>query len=113
MTRKNEKAMLIDTTVGKNIDRLRLAKGWSNSILADKIDVTHQQVAKYIKGTNRVSAGRLQLIADAFYIPVAELFPAKEDEAPMRNRLTLELIRGFNNLNPLSQEAIVKLVRAL
>lgn len=113
MTRKNRKATLIDTTVGENIEALKLAKGWSNKELADKIDVTHQQVQKYIKATNRVSAGRLQLIADAFYIPVADLFPISEIEVPTRSRITLELIRGFNNLSPKSQDAIVTLLRSL
>jgi len=32
----------------------------SQSVLADQLDLTFQQVQKYEKGTNRVGAGRMQ-----------------------------------------------------
>ena len=113
MARKNEKIKAVDITVGKNVEDLRLANGWSRIDLGDKIDVTHQQVLKYTNGTNRISAGRLQLIADAFFVPVADLFTANTNVAPKRNRIILELIRGFNDLTPQQQDIIVNLVRSM
>ncbi|MEA2875530.1 MAG: hypothetical protein QOF14_726 [Hyphomicrobiales bacterium] len=59
-----------DIEIGRKIRALRLERGLSQSGLADGIDLTFQQVQKYEKGTNRVSAGRLQRIADMLNTPV-------------------------------------------
>src|SRR5262249_22574510 len=53
-----------DVEIGRKIRALRLQRGLSQTSLADGIGLTFQQVQKYEKGTNRVSAGRLQKIAD-------------------------------------------------
>ena len=59
-----------DVEIGRKIRALRLQRGLSQSSLADGIGLTFQQVQKYEKGTNRVSAGRLQKIADMLDTPV-------------------------------------------
>src|SRR5947208_13920437 len=59
-----------DIEIGRKIRALRLERGLSQSGLADGIDLTFQQVQKYEKGTNRVSAGPLQRIADILNTPV-------------------------------------------
>ena len=114
MARKSDRTIQIDSTIGENIWTIRLSKGMSRQQLSDQIDCTHQQTQKYEKGTNRISGGRLQLIANAFGMEVGDLFPVNNNNIDnKRNRLTIELVRGFNNLNPKAQEAIVKLVRSL
>jgi transcriptional regulator with XRE-family HTH domain len=42
--------------------------------LAERLGVTFQQIQKYEKGTNRVGAGRLPLIAEIFNVPIDALF---------------------------------------
>jgi transcriptional regulator with XRE-family HTH domain len=59
-----------DLEIGRKIRALRLERGLSQSGLAEGIGLTFQQVQKYEKGTNRVSAGRLQRIADMLNMPV-------------------------------------------
>ena len=59
-----------DVEIGRKIRALRLERGLSQSGLADGIGLTFQQVQKYEKGTNRVSAGRLQKIAEMLNTPV-------------------------------------------
>ena len=59
-----------DVEIGRKIRALRLERGLSQSGLADGIGLTFQQVQKYEKGTNRVSAGRLQRIAEVLEMPV-------------------------------------------
>jgi transcriptional regulator with XRE-family HTH domain len=59
-----------DLEIGRKIRALRLERGLSQSGLADGIGLTFQQVQKYEKGTNRVSAGRLHRIAELLNIPV-------------------------------------------
>lgn len=111
--RKTEKAVSTDSTIGKNILWLRLAKGWSRMELAAKIDVSHQQLLKYERATNRISAGRLQLIADTFDVHPGSLFVANNNKDARRVRIAIELVRGFNLLSPKKQDAVVKLVRAM
>ncbi|MFV9897684.1 helix-turn-helix domain-containing protein, partial [Rickettsia conorii] len=65
MGRKNDIIQKIDSFIGKKIYSLRLAKGLSRQQLAEVIDVTHQQLQKYEKAINRISVGRLVLIAEA------------------------------------------------
>src|SRR5690606_1646842 len=57
----------------------RLMIGMSQEALADRLGVTFQQVQKYEKGTNRISASRLQAIADVFRVPPGFFF--QEDDS--------------------------------
>jgi transcriptional regulator with XRE-family HTH domain len=53
---------------------LRKRRKMSQQELGKAIGVTFQQVQKYEKGTNRVGASRLHLVATALNVPIAELF---------------------------------------
>jgi transcriptional regulator with XRE-family HTH domain len=67
---RKRRAGVEDVEIGRKIRALRLERGLSQSGLADGIGLTFQQVQKYEKGTNRVSAGRLHKIADMLNTPV-------------------------------------------
>ena len=60
----------IDTHVGSRIRMRRALLGMTQQRLADALDLTFQQVQKYEKGTNRVSASRLQHIATLLGVEV-------------------------------------------
>ncbi len=64
----------IDGIVGGNIRRLRIGARISQEELGRRLGVTFQQVQKYERGTNRVSAGRLFNIAEALNAPLESLF---------------------------------------
>jgi transcriptional regulator with XRE-family HTH domain len=64
----------IDTHVGSRVRMRRLMLGLSQTKLADAIGLTFQQVQKYEKGTNRVSASRLQQICDVLQVQVPFFF---------------------------------------
>jgi transcriptional regulator with XRE-family HTH domain len=85
---KKRRAGAEDVEIGRKIRALRLERGLSQSGLAEGIDLTFQQVQKYEKGTNRVSAGRLQRIADLLNIPVMFFYDglgARPKKQPLRN----------------------------
>lgn len=69
----------IDVQVGQRIASLRLQRELNQSQLGAAIGVTFQQIQKYEKGVNRVSASKLALIADFLSVEVQDLFPARED----------------------------------
>ena len=59
----NRKSGPLDAMVGARIRMFRVNRGMSQTVLAEKIGVTFQQVQKYEKGANRVGASRLSQIA--------------------------------------------------
>ena len=67
-----------DAQVGQAIRAHRLMAGLSQTELADRLDITFQQVQKYEKGVNRVGAGRLQRIARVLGVPIATFFGASD-----------------------------------
>src|SRR5579862_52598 len=64
----------IDTHVGSRVRMRRLLLGMSQEKLGDELGITFQQVQKYEKGTNRISASRLQTISDILQVPVSFFF---------------------------------------
>jgi transcriptional regulator with XRE-family HTH domain len=64
----------IDKHVGSRMRMRRMMLAMSQEKLADRLGLTFQQVQKYEKGTNRISASRLQQSADFLRVPVAFFF---------------------------------------
>src|ERR1700688_4969982 len=59
-----------DKHVGSRVRMRRMMLGMSQEKLADALGLTFQQVQKYEKGTNRISASRLQAISQVLDTPV-------------------------------------------
>src|SRR3982074_2456865 len=64
----------IDKHVGSRVRMRRMMLGMSQTKLGDGLGITFQQVQKYEKGTNRVSASRLQHISHILQVPVPFFF---------------------------------------
>ena len=63
-----------DHHVGARVRMRRLMLDLSQTDLADAIGVSFQQVQKYEKGANRISASRLQQIANVVQVPIPFFF---------------------------------------
>ena len=120
----------IDIHVGSQIKIRRKSMGMSQSALADRLDITFQQVQKYERGSNRVGASRLQAIAAILGVEVGALFhgadaidenvadDAAEDIGVMRNFLMsnegIELNKAFSKIrNSNVRKKIIALVSSL
>jgi transcriptional regulator with XRE-family HTH domain len=64
----------IDVHVGERIRRRRRALGVSQDRLAEQLGLTFQQVQKYERGANRVSASKLYQIASTLQASVSFFF---------------------------------------
>ena len=64
----------IDKHVGNRLRMRRIMLGMSQTNLADGLGLTFQQVQKYEKGTNRLSASKLQQCAGILQVPVEFFF---------------------------------------
>ncbi len=109
---------LNDVSVGKKIRCRRKYMGISQEKLGKKIGVSFQQIQKYENGSNRVGAGRLQEIANILDINISFFYT---DISQKRNILycydegisskeEYSLLRGFRQLKPKKQKAILWLV---
>lgn len=61
---------VVDVYVGARLRMRRVTLGMSQSRLGELLGVTFQQVQKYEKGTNRISASRLKLAAEVLQVSV-------------------------------------------
>jgi transcriptional regulator with XRE-family HTH domain len=112
----------IDVAVGARIRLLRKVRGISQEALGTQLGVSFQQVQKYEKGTNRVSASMLTYIAKVLGVPVAELFgensPASgtldEAAALLAEPGALELLKAYVVMpRGAPRAALVEFVRSL
>lgn len=121
----------IDRHVGNRVRMRRLMLSLSQTTLADALGITFQQVQKYEKGTNRISASRLQHVAHVLQVPIPFFFedaphvagqPKTDDKAPspayifdfLATTEGLNLVKAFRRIqNPTLRHRIVSLVEEL
>jgi len=119
MAHKNDYIDIVDKHVGNKIHSLRLARGLSRQQLSKIIEVTHQQVQKYEKGSNRLSIGRLILIAKALGEVTSYFYQEIDKESDkalvtQHQRMCLEVSRNFMKIkDPEHQIAVNVLIRSL
>jgi transcriptional regulator with XRE-family HTH domain len=63
-----------DKHVGSRVRMRRMMLSMSQEKLGDALGLTFQQVQKYEKGTNRISASRLQQMCNILQVPVSFFF---------------------------------------
>jgi transcriptional regulator with XRE-family HTH domain len=108
-----------DIEVGRRLRTYRLQRGLSQEKLADQLGVTFQQVQKYEKGTNRISAGRLQRISEVLDVPITEFFMAQRGGSAGQSEIfelldtaaALRLVRAYSRIrDPKVQQALLYFV---
>jgi transcriptional regulator with XRE-family HTH domain len=65
---------LVDKHVGSRVRMRRMMLGMSQEKLGDVLGLSFQQLQKYEKGMNRISASRLQHLSQILQVPVAFFF---------------------------------------
>lgn len=115
----------VDRHVGVRIRMRRKELGVSQERLAEALGITFQQVQKYERGANRVSASKLWEIATTLKTPVAYFYDglschesaiAQRDATQefMMSSDGIELVAAFPRISePAIRRKIVELVRAV
>lgn len=99
-----------DSLIGKIIRDRREALKVTQAQLGDAIGVTFQQVQKYERGVNRVSAATLLRVADALQCHVADLYG---DADPAGTSLSERaILRLWGQLQDAERDAVVAMIRA-
>ena len=70
----------VNKIVGLNIRDQRRKRKWTQTQLAEKLGITFQQIGKYEKGQNGLSAIRLLQISKQFDVPNHVILPDNIDE---------------------------------
>ncbi|MFN3815445.1 helix-turn-helix domain-containing protein [Brevundimonas sp.] len=65
---------LVDRHVGRRVEARRKSLGYSQSQLGAALGLTFQQIQKYEKGANRISASKLWEIAQFFKVEIGYFF---------------------------------------
>lgn len=99
-TAKHDGPHPIDVHVGARIRHRRAVVGLNQTELALKVGVTFQSIQKYEHGANRVSASRLQQIAEVLDVPIGYFFEGLgvvgEPAASPESELTSQEVRDLN-----------------
>ena len=125
----------VDVHVGARLRQRRTLLGMSQATLGDAIGVTFQQVQKYERGANRISASRLFNLSRVLDVPVEYFFddmptvvaassPAQGggkakklpsfEPNPMAKRETLELVWAYYEISdPRVRKRLYELTKAL
>ncbi|MDE2103591.1 MAG: helix-turn-helix transcriptional regulator [Patescibacteria group bacterium] len=117
----------IDVYVGRRIRMRRMMLGLSQEKLAEAIGVTFQQVQKQERGTNRVSASALSVIAGRLKVPVSFFFEGAPNaeghpaanatpdyaQAFLATTDGLSIARSFVKLEPKLRRRFVDLVEEM
>jgi len=81
--------------VGARIRMRRKSMGLSQTQLADSVGITFQQLQKYERGTNRVSASKLYGMAVTLQTSVAWFFEGMPPEADGEGDQRAQAVRRF------------------
>ena len=111
----------VDRLVGDRIRRRRILMGLTQDQLGESLGISYQQIQKYETGANRVSAGRLYLIAARLDVSPGWFFdPVKSDASSDdfdelgSSRLLMEFVRSFARIkDERLKTVLVSLVRAM
>ena len=125
----------IDVHVGSRVRLRRTLLGMSQEKLGEAIGLTFQQVQKYERGMNRISASKLWKLSNVLDVPVSYFFddlgvdedgqvpaltggePSGSSDTlaldPMAKRETLELVRAYYKISdPLVRRRLFELTKA-
>lgn len=111
----------VDVRVGARVRMRRLQKELSQEKLGDTLGITFQQIQKYEKGMNRISASRLQQIAHALDVPVSFFFDADGKHAPADDVVLhfatdtngIALMKVWPRLTPSMRRALVEVAASM
>ena len=117
----------VDRHVGRRVCEKRISLGYNQSDLGRALGLTFQQIQKYEKGANRISASKLWDIARFFKVDIGYFFdglggaqpgmaddgaPGFDHEFPA-TRYTIEIARLAPALPVAKQKLALELIRSL
>ncbi|MCD8498110.1 MAG: helix-turn-helix domain-containing protein [Alphaproteobacteria bacterium] len=112
--RTKRRATEADEIVGTNLRAVRILKGMSQEVLANHVGISFQQIQKYEKGVNRISAGMLFKLAEAMEEDPTVFLKDNSKNSHIYSKEALEMLALFTKLqNSDARESIKRLMKSL
>lgn len=105
----------VDFVIAENLILYRKQRAISQEQMAKFLGITFQQVQKYERGHNRISASRLYQIAEYLKIPIADFFKGlpeypKSPEDELLNEDNINTLRLYEELPTQEKKDIAKTI---
>ena len=101
--------------IGIRLKQKRIEKNLTQTKVAKVLNVTFQQIQKYEKGTNGLSASRMQALSNYFKVPISYFFVGftefKEEFNLENNRINIQFLNKL--ITSLSTEYRQKLIELI
>jgi transcriptional regulator with XRE-family HTH domain len=107
----------IDIHVGESVRERRVYLGMTQTDLGEYLRLTFQQIQKYERGANRISASKLWALSHLFDVPIEWFFyglgePSQEREDVMTKLEARQLARYYQACPPPIRDRLRALIRA-
>lgn len=112
------RANYIDQLVSQRLKIRRILRGVSQQELGNAIGVSVQQVQKYEKAANRISSGKLHIIATFLDVPVSYFFEKTDGNNDASYEEDSENIKPYDHTNILditsgiTEKELISIIRA-
>ena len=93
----SEKSMSEAMIIGKNLRSVREHHGYSQQKIAEVLGVSFQQVQKYEKGHNRLSAEKLHYLKKLYGVSYSRFFEGVKGEGPS-TQLAVKTICNYEDI---------------
>jgi transcriptional regulator with XRE-family HTH domain len=116
----------IDVYVGQRVRERRRGRRGSQQSLAAQLNISFQQLQKYERGTNRISASMLYKIAAALEVPISYFFEGLHGPGIVKagshedgmislagSPEGIEILKYFYRLSPKAREIVVTAVKGM
>lgn len=105
----------IDKHVGGRLRQARTMRGFSQKQLAEKLDITFQQIQKYEKGKNRIASSKLFTLSHILQLPLTYFFEGlkKPEVTDFPFKMTLrnmKLLKKFETLSDEHQKIFLNII---
>ncbi|MBK1667619.1 hypothetical protein CKO28_06175 [Rhodovibrio sodomensis] len=106
----------INVAAGQRLKEARKLQGLSQQKLAQRLGITFQQIQKYERGANRMTADRMFNLSRVLQVPVSYFF--QDFEQPDTDHLSLssrelDLVTDYRVLTDAERDRVFQLVRAI
>ncbi len=108
----------VDVHVGGRVKVRRTLIGMSQEELGEHVGLTFQQIQKYEKGMNRISASKLWVISLVLGRPISWFFEGigkrkRKGDDLLAKRETLQLVRYLSACDPDVQKHLAAMINAV
>ena len=103
----NDEHYNTNSYIGQAIRDFRLANNVTLSKMADELGVSYQQLQKYEKGINRISAEKLYEVSAMLGVEPGYFFPGSVIGTAPHEENLIKLVQSYNSLSDKRLQAVI------